>query len=388
MKPLQQISESQSDRLKEFLETMLQKLTSRKHVKHAIIGVESGDRSFHWIGVAGDASADGTLMHSTTPFMIASVTKLFIAASTLKLYEQNKLSLDKPIFEYLPESMVGKLHVLDGTDYSSQITVRHLLSHTTGLPDWLEDKPKGGKALLDQIEGLDDRLISITEAVEYVKENLTPHFPPRSFDRKKIKIRYSDTNFQLLMAILEQVMSRPIHQVFDLLIYRPLNLNNTFHPGHQPSHLTIKSADTWIYDNPFTQPLWFQSFRDLYSTADDLLYFIRAIFQHEFFQHRETLELIQTWNKFGFPRDFAGLRQPNWPIEYGLGMMRFKMPRLFTPFKPVPALLGHTGVSGSWLFYCPDFDLYLSGTVNQITEAPLPFRFLPKVLQKIDAILD
>ncbi len=388
MRSLQHISDSQSNKLKEFLENSLQKLTSRKHVKHAIFGVENGSGSFQWVGTAGKASADGTPMHTTTPFMIASVTKLFIAASIMKLYEQNELSLDKPISDYLPDSIAGKLHVMDGTDYSAQITVRHLLSHTTGLPDWLEDKPKGKKSLLDQIEEQEDRLISIAEAINFVKEKLTPHFPPQPLERSQIKIRYSDTNFQLLMAILEQVMNRPVHGVFEELIYRPLGLHSTFHPGHQPEHLKTKPSDIWIYDKPFSQPLLLQSFRDLYSTADDLLNFMRAIFRYQFFQNKKTLELMQNWNQFGFPRDVPGLRQPNWPIEYGLGMMRFKMPRLFTPFKPVPALLGHTGVSGSWLFYCPDYDLYLCGTVGQLSETPLPFRFLPKVLRKIDTILD
>jgi hypothetical protein len=71
---------------------------------------------------------------------------------------------------------------------------------------------------------------------------------------------------------------------------------------------------------------------------------------------------MQRWHRFGLPKDLASLRLPGWPIEYGIGLMRFELPRILTPFRPVPAVIGHTGSLGSWLFYCPARDLYLAGT--------------------------
>jgi hypothetical protein len=62
-------------------------------------------------------------------------------------------------------------------------------------------------------------------------------------------------------------------------------------------------------------------------------------------------------------------------------MMRFSMPRFIPPFQRVAAVIGHTGVTGSWLFYCPEMNLYLCGTVDQATAAPLPFRYLPRLLR-------
>jgi D-alanyl-D-alanine carboxypeptidase len=137
-----------------------------------------------------------------------------------------------------------------------------------------------------------------------------------------------------------------------------------------------------VDDKLFSKPLLLKSFRDLYSTADELLAFMKGLNRGVIFENNHTGSLMgRKWNRFGFPRDLVSLRLPGWPIEYGLGMMRFKLPRILTPFKPVPEILGHTGVSGSWLFYCPELDLYLCGTVDQTAEAALPFRVLPKLLR-------
>jgi D-alanyl-D-alanine carboxypeptidase len=378
---LQKMSVSPQHKLKEKLEDMLQKLISKKHIHHAIIALESDDRSFRWIGTTGDARPNGEPLTEGTPFFIASVTKMYIAAAILKLYEQAKIDLDKPMQEYLPQSLIGGLHTLDGTDYTGLITIRHLLSHATGLPDWLDDRPKGGKGMLERIDQEEDRLIGIEGAIAFVRENLVPHFLPQNLNDSRIKVRYSDTNFQLLIAILENITKKPVHQIFDELIYQSLGLRNTHHPGQKPESLP-EAAMCWIGATPLSKPLLMESFRDLISTADDLFIFMRGIVSGILFQFPETALLMQQrWNRFGFPRDMAALRQPGWPIEYGMGMMRFKMPRIYTPFKPVPAVVGHTGASGSWLFYCQELDLYLCGTVDQLTAAPVPYRLIPKLIR-------
>lgn len=373
-------------RLEKILNEALQKLQNRKDVEHVVLAVETGNRSFRWVGTSGVTSPEGAPMTEQTPYFIASVTKLYISASVLKLCEQQMIEPDEPITSYLPESFTDRLHVLNGTDYSRQITVRHLLSHSSGLPDWLEDRPKKGKSFFEELEEQHDRYISLEEAIDNTRRHLTPHFPPQDLNVKKPSIRYSDTNFQLLIAILEHQTGQPVHRVFADLIYEPLGLKNTWHAGHQPEQSPAAPAVPRAGSLSFAQPELMRSFRDLYSTADDQLRFMRGLMQGELFQKNQTLLEMQQWNRFGFPRDLAALRQPGWPIQYGFGMMRFQMPRLFTPFRPVPPLVGHTGATGSWLFYCADLDLYLCGTVDQLTEAPLPFRFLPGLIQKIGEV--
>jgi len=46
----------------------------------------------------------------------------------------------------------------------------------------------------------------------------------------------------------------------------------------------------------------------------------------------------------------------------------------------MPAVLGHTGSTGCWLFYCPELDVFLAGSVNEVTAGAIPFRTLPRIL--------
>jgi CubicO group peptidase (beta-lactamase class C family) len=70
-----------------------------------------------------------------TPFLLASVTKQYIAAVVLKLWERGHLDVCAPISSYLPGELGRGLHVLDGVDHTVQITPAHVLRHLTGLPD-------------------------------------------------------------------------------------------------------------------------------------------------------------------------------------------------------------------------------------------------------------
>lgn len=72
---------------------------------------------------------------------------------------------------------------------------------------------------------------------------------------------------------------------------------------------------------------------------------------------------------------------PGWPIEYGLGILRFRPPWLLAPGRARPTLLGHTGASGSWLFHCPERDVYLAGTLDQTMAAAVPYRICPRLVR-------
>lgn len=366
--------------IKEKFDSLVQNLLSKKNINHAIAGIASGDDSIRLISAAGVADENGTPMQKNTPFFIASITKLFISTAVMNLYEDGKLSLEDSISKHLPEKLINNIHKLNGVDYSNRITVQHLLSHSSGLPDWIEDRPKGGKSFVEKIENEKDRLITNDEVMNIVKENLSPHFPPQPLNSKGIKIRYSDTNYHLLMAIIESITGKMLSDVFNEKIYSPLELNNTFHPEQLENKNIQKPALIWNESKPLNKPLLIQSFRDLYSTVDDLLKFMKALIQGKLFKQQSTFEMMKHWNRFGLPKDKSSLRQPGWPIEYGFGLMRFKLPRWLSPLKSIPEIIGHTGSTGSWLFYCPAKDLYFCGTVDQVTAGAVPFRFVPTLL--------
>lgn len=370
-----------SEDLADQLEGILQEMSASKHIPNALMAVEKMDKSFSWVGATGDAQPDGTPLHVDTPIFIASVTKLYIASTVLKLHERKLIQIDQPITAYLPERLVGGLHRLDGVDNTEQITVRHLLSHSSGLPEYLEDKPKGGRTFVERILE-EDFAFTIEDILDFVRD-LPPHFPPQPLDAPKQKVRYCDTNFQLLIAIIEAVTGGSLHEAFSTYLYQPLGLENTYHPGTRLD--APDPAALWVDDQPVQIPLAMRSFGDLISTADDLLRFMRGLMRGEGFDDPATLDLMMGhWNTFGFSLNPVRL-SPGWPIEYGLGMMRFKIPRLFSPFRSVPAVVGHSGATGSWLFYCEELDVLLAGTVNQLSAGAVPFRFMPKILQALSA---
>ena len=363
------------------LERLLRDLTSRTPIVQAIVAVESGDRSFRWIGAEG-VTASGARVVEETPFFIASIDKLYNATVTMMLSESDQLDVDAPISAYLPLTITRGLHCGRGRDLSGKITVRHLLTHTSGLADWLEDYPNDGPSLIESILDNGDRMSTIEELVAHVRDHLKPHFPPQDLSKNRLKARYSDTNFMLVIAIIEAVTGQPLHEVHKKMLCEPLGLRETYFLG--PGRSMHPTADPMVLRaraEPLKIPLLIESIRGIYSTVGDMMAFLRALMSGEVFQKQETLAAMQSnWYRFGFPLDRAALRSPGWPIEYGTGLMRFRLPRLFTPTAPMPAMLGHTGSTGCWLFYCPEMDMFLAGSVDEVTGGAVPFRTVPKIL--------
>jgi D-alanyl-D-alanine carboxypeptidase len=367
------------------LDALLRRTVAHKPIRHAVMAVESGDGSFRWSGAAGKASPDGPPMQPETPWCIASIDKLLHATLVLRLCERDRLSLDAALPTLLPPSLSHGLHRLGARDYTAQITVRHLLSHTSGLPDWLEDPPAGDRSVAERVFAEGDQAFALEEITSYVRHKLKPHFPPQDPAALPARVRYSDTNFLLLIAIIEAVTHQPLHEVMDELLFRPLGMRHTYLPGFcRPHDPTPDAASLHVEGRPLCIPQLTASFRGVYSTTADMLTFLRALLCGRVFERAGSwVTMQQRWNRFGVPFDRAALRAPGWPIEYGLGLMRFRLPRLFTPLRATPAVLGHTGSTGCWLFYCPERDLLLCGNVGEATAGALPFRLVPKLLRAV-----
>ncbi len=362
------------------LQSLLDGLVQRKQIAHAIVAVESGDRSLRWFGAAGDADGQGTPMGLDTPYHVASITKLYTAAIVLRLHERGDLDIDEPMTSHLPASVTKGLHRLNGIDRTGSITVRQLLDNTSGLANYFEDRPKGGMSLAETIFRDGDRAWSTADVAETVRNNLRPHFAPGR------KVRYSDTNYQLLGTIIETVLKRAASQALETELVGPLGLNGTYLAGDAPADAPAP-ASLFFAGAPLHRPQAMRSVGaqgGIVSTAQDGLAFLRALLGGEVFQDPQTLELMTgRWHRFGLPLDAAALRAPSWPIEYGLGIMRFRLPRILNGMRHMPAVLGHTGSTGSWLFFAPELDVYLAGTVDEVTSGAVPYRLVPKLLRAV-----
>ncbi|MBM9537543.1 serine hydrolase domain-containing protein [Desulfobulbus alkaliphilus] len=370
------------DLARNLLEDLLRGLAKSRKGNQAIVAVDAPNQSFRWIGSVGETEAGDPVVENT-PFFIASIDKLYNATIAMMLAESGKLDLDQSIRGYLPNTITHGLHQYGGRDRTAEITPRHLLTHTSGLADWFEDYPKGGSSLAEIVFAQGDRMLSIDELAGHVRERLKAHFPPQDLPGKRPKIRYSDTNFILMAEIIEAVTGLPLHEVHQRMLYEPFGLAQTcFFKQSQPLLLTSAPMILRVNGEPLHIPLLIQSVKGIYSTVADMMKFMRRLMKNEVFASPETLTaMMSPWRRFGFPMDRAALRSPSWPIEYAIGMMRFRVPRLFSPIAPIPAVLGHTGSTGCWLFYCPELDVAIAGSMEDAAAGAVPFRMAPDILK-------
>jgi D-alanyl-D-alanine carboxypeptidase len=268
---------------KVFLDGLLKTLLKKDRVFSAVMRVESGDGRFSWTGATGEMQADSR-------YFIASVTKLYVTAVMMRLTEEKRLTLEDKITEYLPEEHTRGLHILNGVDYTTQIKLRHLISNTSGLPDYFFHKRSDGRSAADLLLEGSDESWDFDKTINTVKK-LKPKFQPG----KKGKASYSDTNYQILGKIIESVTGKNVSEVFREYIFDPLHLKETYVYPDQAD----QSPVPFYYK---TKKLWLPEYMTsvsaeggIVSTAAECMIFLKAFFQGYFFP-AETLEDLKQWN--------------------------------------------------------------------------------------------
>jgi len=341
-------------------------------VRNCVLSVTKGDGSFSWSGAAGIARQDGQApMTKDTPIYIASVTKLYTATVIMRLAEKGALSLDDPISKYLPEQLIYRIHVYNGKDYSREITIRQLLSHTSGIADYYAEKPNGGKTVFELLMENPERPWTPEETIKRARDDLKPNFPPGA------DVAYSDTNFQLLGKIVESITGKPLHTAFEEFIFRPLNLRHTWLIGHSDPAVTESDAPADVFYKSLNitrsrsnGAYWADG--GIVSTPSEMIVFLKALNEGRIIKP-ETLKLMHNWRKWRFP------------LQYGYGTMYFKLPWFVNMVMGVPPLWGHSGSTGSFLYYSEDLKLYIAGSLNQADSPSKPFRLMGKVIHAVQS---
>lgn len=304
------------------------------------------------------------------PYFVASITKLYTVAVVMQLRDENALTLDTPAAEVLGADTMRGLNVHDGHDYGPTITIRELLAQTSGIPDYFEQKRADGTTLLDDILYSDAAWI-FDDFIDMARELPSP-FPPSTPGRAL----YSDTNYQLLGRIIETVTSDRVDDAFRKRIFEPLGLPHTWLFGRDTLDRYDQVATVRHGSTPLQIPNTIASSAPdgaVVSTTADQVRFLRAYTDGALFPRHYLAEMTSHWNSV-----FSRLT----PLEYGLGIMRFRLPRWQT-ITPFPAMLGHSGAFGTVLYHVPDRDLYLAGTVNQMTPRSLPHRLLARLVAQV-----
>ncbi|AZS17806.1 serine hydrolase domain-containing protein [Paenibacillus lutimineralis] len=336
------------------LDIIFNNTLDHKKVFDMMVNVESGDGSFSYIRSAGQMKDD-------TPFAIASITKMFTTAVIFNLVDSGQLSFNDKLDQFFDPNLIAGLHVYKESDRTGNITIEQLISQTSGLPDYYTEKGHNGTSFEAEILKKDTS-IDFEQILSRSKQ-LEAHF----INGDEGKAYYSDLNFELLGRIAEQVTGEPLEDLYKKYIIKPLNLKSTY--LSKPDSLFVPIH---IGKEPVHRPMAISSqgaSGGMISNSTDLMKFLKAFFHGELFSPANITNV--NWNKIQY-----------FPLQYGKGMMRVKMSRLMSPFFPAPEILGHSGSSGSFAFYCPSRDLFIVGTMNQTEKNP--FQLIYQMLDSVD----
>ena len=206
--------------------------------------------------VEGTADVEsGRKITTRTNFRLASITKQFTATAILLLAKDGKLSMDDPVSKHVPGFWPA---------YANGITIRHLLTHTSGLRDYDDNVPDATPQLTD------------ADVQAFVVKQTSLLFAPGE------KYRYSNTGYAILARIVEHTSKQSFPAFLKARIFKPLGMKNTV------AH--VAGADTVphrAYGHSRTESGWKRNDQSatsavlgdggIYSNVLDLAKWIRAL---------------------------------------------------------------------------------------------------------------
>ncbi|EEZ78525.1 beta-lactamase [Actinomyces sp. oral taxon 848 str. F0332] len=231
---------------------------------------------------------------------IASNTKTFVAVLIMKMVEEGKVKLDEPIETYLPGIVKGQ-----GVD-GKKITVRQLLQHTSGLPEF-------GDGQLDYFAIRND-YVSPRDVLDGVLSRPAQFAPGAKF-------QYNNANYVVLGLLAERVAKRPIAEQIDAKIVKPLGLKHTYMPA--PGEKTIRGKHPHGYhtrdgkpgkleDITEADPSWEGAAGSMISTPSELNKFMQSVFDGSLLSQASIAEMKKS------------VPAPEMGGEYGLGLIAHK----------------------------------------------------------------
>ncbi len=340
------------------------KMLKEKDIHNGFVQIKSTDGALNWKFVAGTFQ-DGAKVTEDNPFHAASIGKMFTATVIMELAEARKLELDDSISKYLSSDIVSGLHVYEGKDYTSKITIAQLLQHTSGLPDYVMDRPKDGSPnLVTLMLQNPNKFWEVKELLAFSKEKLYAHFRPGE------GYYYTDTEYLLLGLIIEKIYQKELHQVFLDVFFEPLEMKNTaIFKRSEAIQANARMAEFYVEQTDISK---YESLSidwaggGLVTTTEDLLKFHQALFEGKIIR-KSSLKKMQNWHK-----ESKG-------TYYGFGLRKFVF-KEFSKLLPNITIIGHSGSNSSFLFYCPELKIYITGTFNQTSQMEKTIEFLVKTL--------
>jgi len=219
-----------------------------------------------------------------TAFRLASVSKQFAAMAVMILAEEGKLHYDDPVSRFVPE-----LAPYEG------VTVRHLLQHTGGLPDYYD--------VIDTSNGMPTN----QDAARLLGELASPEFPPGE------RYSYSNPGYDMLGPLVESASGKPFVRFVKERIFVPAGMTASLVHDHTLPVVANRATGYDIVDGEIVEddadPLnGIVGSGGIYTTLNDMYRWDQALYGEDLVS-RETLELAYT----------AGVDSRGASIDYGFG---------------------------------------------------------------------
>jgi D-alanyl-D-alanine carboxypeptidase len=308
-----------------------------------VVWIDAPEHQF--AGASGSANlTDDTAMPPEGAFRIGSITKMFTAVVILQLAEDGVLTLDDPLALWLPQ-------VAEQLPYGDEITLRHLLAHTSGLFNVVEHGAYYADIFTEMV--VDEAAGTVT--LDCVQRD--PHDTLARYVYGKdaqfepgAQWRYSNTNYTLLGMVIEAAAEMPLAEAYRTHIYEPLGMVSTFldcyeDPLVEVVHGYTASGGVMTDVTELHESVGWSA-GGLVSTAPDLIIFARGLFGGALFDDPESLDAMTT---------------PTPGSTYGLGVMLQE------------ETMGHAGwIAGfrSVLNYVPEFDAVMVMLYNHDAAGP------------------
>jgi D-alanyl-D-alanine carboxypeptidase len=294
-----------------------------------------------WSGAAGVADIETRVaLTPTEGFRAGSILKTAVATAVLQLVEHGKLSLDDKLTERLPEQFTA------GIPSASAITLRMLLEHTSGIPEF-DDAAFDAALVADPTH-----IWTLSELLERAAL-FPPLFPPGA------GWSYSNTDYVLLGEIISQSAGKPWRQVVRERVFARAGLHQSSLPEEGNPRCDgcsrgYEAIDGTLVDYTEVDPSMAGAAGGdaLITTTADLATFLGALAAGKLFDDPATLDLML---------DFCdAVVEEQAQTGYGLGIARFQVGDA--------ELIGHLGGAvgfQSFVFYQPSSRTVVSGVMNR-----------------------
>ncbi|MBL0735371.1 serine hydrolase [Flavobacterium sp. GN10] len=208
------------------IDSLLNSLYSQEKINGNFLIAEKGKVIYsHSFGLANETTKEK--LNENSIFELASCSKQFTAMGIMILKEKGKLNLDDDINKYLPE-----------LSFYKGITVRNLLNHTGGLPDYMQ--------LMDSL--FDKSKIATNKDIINI---FSTHHPKILFE-PNTKWEYSNTGYALLASIIEKASGLTYADYLKTVIFQPLKMKNTFVYNRR---LSPKKIDNYAFGYVYSDSL-------------------------------------------------------------------------------------------------------------------------------------